>query len=78
MATNFVKTFAQALSKLTKGQFTRQPVQSPFGWHVIYLEDVRNVKFPDFEQVKDRIQDVVQQQEIQKIFTDLRKKATIK
>ncbi|OGA05268.1 MAG: peptidylprolyl isomerase [Betaproteobacteria bacterium RIFCSPLOWO2_02_FULL_62_17] len=76
-AGTFVKPFADALSKLEKGKFTTQPVQSPFGWHVILLEDVRTLQFPGFDQVKPQIQSVLQEQEIQKVFADLRAKAKI-
>jgi len=76
-AGTFVKPFADALSKLEKGKFSAQPVQSQFGWHVILLEDVRSVQFPAYEQVKPQIQNVLQDQEMQKVFADLRAKAKI-
>ncbi|MSQ53148.1 MAG: peptidylprolyl isomerase [Betaproteobacteria bacterium] len=76
-AGTFVKPFADALAKLEKGKFTTQAVQSPFGWHVIFLEDVRTVQFPAYEQVKPQIQNALQEQEVQKVFADLRAKAKI-
>ena len=76
-AGTFVKPFADALAKLDKGKFSTQAVQSQFGWHVIFLEDVRNVQFPPYEQVKPQIQNALQEQEVQKVFADLRAKAKI-
>jgi peptidyl-prolyl cis-trans isomerase C len=76
-AGTFVKPFADALAKLEKGKFTTQAIASQFGWHVILLEDVRTVQFPPYDQVKPQIQNVLQEQEIQKIFADLRSKAKI-
>ena len=73
----FVKPFADALAKLEKGKFTTQPVQSQFGWHVIFLEDVRNVQFPAFDQVKPQIQRMLQDLEVQKVYAELRAKAKI-
>lgn len=73
----YVKPFADALSKLEKGKFTTQPVQTQFGWHVILLEDVRSVQFPAYDQVKPQIQNVLQEREVQKVFADLRAKAKI-
>lgn len=73
----YVKPFADALSKLEKGKYTTQPVQSQFGWHVILLEDVRQVQFPGYDQVKPQIQNAMQEQEIQKVFAELRAKAKI-
>ena len=76
-AGTFVKPFADALAKLEKGKYSTQAVQSQFGWHVIYLEDVRNVQFPPYDQVKPQIQNALQEQEVQKVFSDLRAKAKI-
>ncbi len=73
----FVKPFAEALTKLEKGKYTETPVQSPFGWHVIQLDDVREAQFPAFAEVKPQLQQRLQEQEIQKIVNDLRAKAKI-
>ncbi len=73
----FVKPFADALSKLEKGKTTDAPVQSQFGFHIIRLDDVRAAPFPSFEQAKGQIQQYIQEQELQKVFSDLRAKAKI-
>ena len=73
----FVKPFSDALVKLEKGKYTKQPVQSQFGWHVILLEDVRAAQFPAFDQVKPQIQNMLQEQEVQSVFSALRAKAKI-
>ncbi|MDH5536724.1 MAG: peptidylprolyl isomerase [Betaproteobacteria bacterium] len=76
-ATNYVKPFAEALATLKKNQMTDTPVQTDFGWHVIRLEDERATKLPEFETVKQQLQQMVQQQVVQKQLTDLRAKAKI-
>ena len=76
-AGNYVKPFADALSKLDKGKLTDAPVQSQFGWHVIRLDDVRSTPFPPFDQVKQQIQNALQDQEVQKLVGELRAKAKI-
>ena len=63
--------------KLKKGQITDTPVQSPFGWHIIRLDDERATKLPPFEDVKNNIQQQLQQQVVQKLIADLRSKAKI-
>ena len=73
----FVKPFADALSKLEKGKTSDTPVQSQFGYHIIRLDDVRSAPFPSFEQAKGQIQQYIQEQELQKVFSDLRAKAKI-
>ncbi|MDD4927999.1 MAG: peptidylprolyl isomerase [Gallionella sp.] len=74
---NFVEPFANALLNLKKGEYTKEPVQSQFGWHVIKLEDVRALKVPAYNELKPQLQQRLQQQEIQKIITDLRAAAKI-
>jgi peptidyl-prolyl cis-trans isomerase C len=74
---NFVPPFASALVKLKKGEYTKEPVQSQFGWHVIKLDDERELKVPTFEQLKPQLQQRLQQQAIQKAVADLRAKAKI-
>lgn len=52
---NFVPEFAAALTKLGKGEWTTQLVKTKYGYHIILVEDIRDVQFPPFDQVKDRI-----------------------
>lgn len=73
----YVKPFSDALVKLKKGQLTDTPVQSPFGWHVIRLDDERPFKAPGFDEVKGSIQQTLQNQAVQKAIADLRAKAKI-
>ncbi len=75
---NFVKPFADALVALEKGKFTAQPVQTPFGFHVILLEDVRAAQVPPFEEVKGQIAQRLQQQTVEKHVEELRNRAGVK
>ena len=56
---------------LKKGQMTKTPVQTRFGWHIIRLEETRKLDFPDFDKVKNRIAGQLQQQEISKLLKEL-------
>ncbi len=75
---NFVKPFSDAMVKLEKGKFTPLPVQSPFGWHVIQLEDVRAAKIPSFDEVKQNLQQQAQAKLMDKLIRELREKAGLK
>ena len=77
LPTGFVKPFADALVKLQKGKYTETPVHTQFGWHVIQLDDTRPAKFPDFDQVKPKLEARMQAQMFDKAVTDLRAKAKI-
>ena len=74
---NFVPPFANAMLSLKKGTYTKEPVKSQFGWHIIKLDDVRDLKVPSFEELKPQIQQRLQQQSIQEYIADLRSKAKI-
>jgi len=74
---NFVPPFANALLSLKKGTYTKEPVKSQFGWHIIKLDDVRSLKVPSFEELKPQMQQRLQQQTIQDLITALRSKAKI-
>lgn len=71
-----VKPFGEAVSKLQKGKVS-DPVQTQFGWHVIKLDDVRELKAPAYDKVKDNLQKQLGQRQLEKMLTDLRAKATV-
>jgi peptidyl-prolyl cis-trans isomerase C len=74
---SMVKPFADAVAALQKGAYTKQPVQSEFGWHVILLEDVRTPEVPEFDQVKPQVEMFTQRKKLQTYLEELRKNATI-
>lgn len=74
---NFVAPFASALLSLKKGEYTKVPVKSQFGWHIIKLDDTRPLKVPSFEELKPQIQQRLQQQTLQDLIAGLRSKAKI-
>jgi len=76
-ASTYVKPFADALAKLEKGKTTESPVRSQFGWHVIRLDDVRPMQFPAFDDVKQQIVGMLQNQEVEKVVKGLRAKAKV-
>ena len=71
----YVPQFAQALSAMKKGETSKVPVQTPFGWHVIRVEDVKPA--PTFEEVKKNLIPRVEQEQLRKYLDDLRAKAKI-
>jgi peptidyl-prolyl cis-trans isomerase C len=73
----FVKEFSESLVKLEKGNITEAPVKTQYGWHVIRLDDVRQVQTPPFEQIKVQLQQEMERRQVQKLQADLRAKAKI-
>jgi peptidyl-prolyl cis-trans isomerase C len=46
---------SEAVKALKKGQLAAAPVQTSAGWHVVQLEDARNLEPTDFEEVKPQL-----------------------
>jgi len=67
----------EMVEKLEKGKFS-EPVKSEYGWHVILVDDIRNVALPGFESVKERIRSTLQSQQMQTYVEGLKKQAEIK
>ena len=75
--TRMVPEFGAAVSKLEKGKFTQEPVKTQFGYHVILLEDSKPIEAPPIEEVKPRLSQQVQQQNVMKQLDALNAKAKI-
>jgi len=73
----YVKPFADAVQATPKGQMTPQPVKTDFGYHIIKVDDVRPLKVPSFDEVKEQFRQRAQQAQIQKLVMDLRSKAKV-
>lgn len=54
-AEQMVPEFSAAAFALEPGTYTKEPVKSQFGWHVIRLEEKRTAEAPAFEQVRDQL-----------------------
>jgi peptidyl-prolyl cis-trans isomerase C len=76
-ANRMVKPFGDALKSLKKGEVTPEPVETQYGWHVIQLEDTREVPPPPFDQVKEQVKKIVLQKKLQAYLDELKKTATI-
>ena len=72
-----VKPFSEAAAKLEKGQYTKVPVQTQFGWHVIILDDSRESTPIPYDDVKDRIKMLLVNQKLQQHVEAMRSAANI-
>jgi peptidyl-prolyl cis-trans isomerase C len=77
VADQMVKPFSEAVAKLEKGKYTKAPVQTQFGWHVILREDSRAQTPPPLEAVKDQLTPYLQRQKFQKMIENMRQQAKV-
>jgi peptidyl-prolyl cis-trans isomerase C len=73
----FDKQFSDAMVKLEKGKYTEAPVRTRFGFHIIQLDDVRPVKLPALNEVRQRISQQLTQTRIDQLVKSLRAKAKV-
>ena len=67
-----VKPFSEAVAALEDGSYTKAPVQTDFGWHVILREESRLADAPTLESVSDAIKQNVEQLKFQSYLQELR------
>lgn len=76
-AEGYVQPFGEALKALKKGERTKEPVKTSYGYHIIELEDVKSVPFPEFDQVKPQIQQQLATKVRDDYIAELRTKAKV-
>jgi peptidyl-prolyl cis-trans isomerase C len=71
------RQFSEAMIRLEKGKYTETPVRTRFGFHIIQLDDVRAVKFPALNDVRQRLSQQIAQNRIEELVKSLRAKAKV-
>ena len=75
--TQMVKPFADAAAGLETGRYSQEPVQTQFGWHVILLEDRRESTPPSYADMREQLQMMAQNQQLQQYLEQLQRDADI-
>lgn len=72
-----VPEFADAAFKLKKGQYTKAPVKTQFGYHVILVEDIRDAKPLPLKQIEGKLRAMLAQKTMGDVVQGLQNKAKI-
>ncbi|HEY2339575.1 MAG TPA: peptidylprolyl isomerase, partial [Steroidobacteraceae bacterium] len=76
-ANRMVPEFAAAVMTLKPNEYTHKPVQTQYGWHVIQLLETREVTPPPFDQVRQRLVQVVQAKKFKQYTDELLRNAKV-
>ncbi|HWK45161.1 MAG TPA: peptidylprolyl isomerase [Stellaceae bacterium] len=74
---DMVPEFADAAFKMKPGDYTKTPIKTQFGWHVIKVEETRTAPPPSFDQAKEELRSQVARDMVQARVTELRGKAKV-
>jgi peptidyl-prolyl cis-trans isomerase C len=74
---SMVKPFATAVAGLKNNEYTKTPVQTQFGWHVIQLLGTRDRTPPTFDAVKEQLNQIVLTKKFKAYSDDMLKTAKI-
>lgn len=76
-ASQMVEPFSKAVIALEKGKYTKEPVKTQFGYHVILREDSRAQTPPPLEAVKEQLVPFLQRKKVQDMLEQKRKEAKV-
>ncbi|MBK1640301.1 peptidylprolyl isomerase [Chromatium okenii] len=72
-----VPAFATAIADMKPGSYSKTPVQTQFGWHVINLQETRKAEPPPFDDAKPQLTALVQRQKLSEKIVEMRNNAKI-
>lgn len=72
-----VEPFANAAFGMAKGETSKAPVQTQFGWHVIRVEDKRTQPQPTLDEVKPQLEQELSKEIVTALVDELRSGAKI-
>ncbi len=70
--------FDHALPRLSEGEHSAQPINTPLGWGILFLDDTRERQPPPFEDMRERLAEEMSYQRIDQLIRQLYADADIK
>lgn len=74
---DMVPEFADAVFQMNKGQYTKAPIQTQFGYHVVKVDDLRDRPKPSYDELKPMLKVEVQRQKLEQMLDNWKQNANI-
>ena len=71
-----VPEFGDIVFKMKKGQIS-EPIKTPFGWHIVQVDDVRMSQPLSFEEVKNDLRQIVMERNLENVLAEERSKMKV-
>ncbi len=72
-----VPAFSDAVATLNNGEYTKTPVKTRFGYHVIIRDDSREKQPPSLDKMKNSIESMIKQKKLQEHVKQLRETSNV-
>lgn len=72
-----VPEFSSVAFAMEKGTYSKEPVKTEFGYHIIYVEDIRDTKPLELSAIEPQIKGNLAQKAVDDVIADLHKNAQI-
>lgn len=76
-AGQMVAPFSDAVAAMEVGAYSKEPVRTEFGWHVINLQDSRKAEPPSFEEAKPRLTAMIKRRKLSEKLIAMRDSAMV-
>lgn len=70
-------SFSSVVPELTENQYSKVPVKSDFGWHIVKVNELRQITPPALEDVRPQIQSLLNQRFMSDYMNQVKSKAKI-
>ena len=74
---SYVPEFAQAMVTLKPGDYTKTPVKTQFGYHIIQLDNVRKGELPPLDEMREDLKKQLAQMRVRDAIAEARSKAKV-
>lgn len=72
---DYLPEFSGEMVKLKVGEMSAKPVKTRVGWHLIKLEEKREAKFPEFDEVKEPLRVELERRKYREFVAGIRAKS---